>query len=327
MDYSQLKAALNKGPLVSGTNEPDGMYLRELVWIECLKALIINTENTQTEEDRSGVSPHTDRVIASNVTTACKYAGQFMNQRNFFDTCYAAPLQRNFPSGAADIMAIAGYPLTVPLDYYGYDTPLFDWDFDWITNRFKVTINLNLETFGLEYGCGWDYCQIKLYIEEDFGLGTIFTLQYNPLVDSAEDSKVDTGTLYPWCDGCAGLEISSGTFIYYPTQVDLDNNTNGIVSAANGVGISTEQGLSWRVFPWNYNYDLWTANNQILDDTGVINTIASTGGLKPNKTYKIKVGYKCGNTDGVCTGPETFSTEYTVTTPFATPYPSPTDLP
>jgi len=277
MDYSQLKAALNKGPLVSGTNEPDGMYLRELVWIECLKALIINTENTQTEEDRSGVSPHTDRVIASNVTTACKYAGQFMNQRNFFDTCYAAPLQRNFPSGAADIMAIAGYPLTVPLDYYGYDTPLFDWDFDWITNRFKVTINLNLETFGLEYGCGWDYCQIKLYIEEDFGLGTIFTLQYNPLVDSAEDSKVDTGTLYPWCDGCAGLEIR--------------------------------------------------ANNQILDDTGVINTIASTGGLKPNKTYKIKVGYKCGNTDGVCTGPETFSTEYTVTTPFATPYPSPTDLP
>ena len=81
MDYSQLKNALSNGPLISGTSESDGLHLRELVWIECLKALIENTKDDQTETKRSGSTAHSDRIIAKNVQTACKYATQFMNAR------------------------------------------------------------------------------------------------------------------------------------------------------------------------------------------------------------------------------------------------------
>lgn len=318
MDYSQLKDALDKGPLISGTSELNGLYLRELVWIECLKALIQNTKNDQT--DRDGITPELDRIISRNVNTACKYATQFMNQRSFFDTCYAPPFLIN--SQPAEYTSLSPYPFVCPIRGYGDGTPLFEWEWDYILNRYSVTMYIDLEVFGLEYGCGWDYCETKLYIEE-IPLATTISLTRNLILASGSDSVLNINpTTYPYIDqSYEDINMATKWFTYWATNQDSIDQTNGITQCPNDVGINTPDGMQWNINPHYFNNEDYNDNSNTLSTTGVINTIPCSGGLKANREYEFKVGFRCKNNSGVCTGGQTFSPTINLTTPISPPYP------
>ena len=320
MDYSQLKNALSNGPLISGTSESDGLHLRELVWIECLKALIENTKDDQTEAKRSGSTAHSDRIIAKNVQTACKYATQFMNARTFFDNCIAAPFAINTLDDDPDPASTPGYPGTVPLNEYGYDTPFFSWEFDYALDRYKVTVFVDQSIFPVEYGCGWEYSEIQLRINPSCAGPTVQT-SYFQLQSNADEPDVPNAYAFT---NPPNEDISKGMdqYLSYPTQADLDADTNGTIRCPNGTGISTVDGFSFFINTYDYNQEDWSNRTAVIQDTGIVPPIPipSSGGLIPGCTYNIYLRYKCGNIEGVPTGSYVF-TPYNITIPASPPYP------
>lgn len=310
MDYSELKDALSLSP--QNYNPNDGLTVREFVMVEALKALI-------QANNAKDLDPNTDIQIKRNINTACKYAGAFMNARYFFNNCYAPGFLLNEPEGWEETVAsYPAYPTDAPFSDYGLGTPLFNWEYDYVLSKWSLTVKVDQSFFPLEYGCGWEYCETKLYVAPGviFGPGT-YSLDYFPTSETATNPALDL-SVYTFTNPVTEeLTRADHTFIDYPSQADLDAVTNGTMTAVNGVGLASPDGFTWDAFPHNYNMDLYNISYDALVATGVIPPpIPSNGGFLPFTPYVMRFGYKCD-----CSGAEVFGPTYAFASPPVPPYP------
>jgi len=310
MDYSDLKDALSQNP--KNYNPNDGLTVREFVMVETLKALI------QANSGRD-LDPNTDIQIKRNINTACKYAGAFMNSRYFFNNCYAPGFLSNKPDGWEQkiIDYTPGYPGTAPFVDYGLGTPLFNWGYDYSLAKFSVTVKVDQSFFPLEYGCGWEYCETKLYVSPGVAFGPFtYSLDYFPQSENATDPAIDL-SIYSFTEPITGeLDRASHIFTDYPTQADLDANTNGTVLPVNGVGLSSPDGFEYDIFPHTYSEDLYNISSAALVATGIPIPVINQGGFLPLTPYVMRFGFKCD-----CSGAEVFGPTYSFVSPGIPPYP------
>jgi|TARA_R100000093_G_C1945641_1_gene74404 hypothetical protein len=284
-DIAELLGSLSSGGIVANTTT--GMTLREHVWIECLKAILIaNPKQNSLDAD----NPEQRQItIRQNIMLACTYATWWFNSKYYFDNCINPGLLINGDQQELAEMqeTYPGYPInnTIVEEDMGIMTPFFEWGYIDCVDKFAVTVNLD-DNAG--YGCGWDFCEIELAYREFPGAWQSGVV-YNKIDIYQPNQSVYMPTWTNIGDATSGYDdpnMGTGPFTAYPSETDRDNDTNGTIMCPNLRGMSTEDGTSWRLYPWFYSSagcDTWSGGA----------TLGSFGGIDPLSIMQVRVRVKC----------------------------------